>query len=168
MRAVVARERELADHAQVGPLRRRQLLVLEGQLAGPRVVDSNYVVSYWSVPSRRVDKMEAVDGMFLCVRRNIALMLRFDHETYDGFHLYDIDFSYRAFRAGLRVAVACDPCPFHLSHGSYGPEWERYAQSFRARTRDLPVASPPFTGAALVVPTREQAVAAMTHAHWDE
>ncbi len=55
-----------------------------------------------------------------------------------------------------------------LRPGDYGRKWEGYAETFCAKTPELCVeAIPDFTCAALVVSTREQIVAAMTHAHWE-
>ena len=35
--------------------------------------------------------------------------------TFDGFHHYDLDFSYSAYRAGFRLAVVNDICIYHAS-----------------------------------------------------
>jgi GT2 family glycosyltransferase len=67
------------------------------------------------------------------VRRAVWEAVRFDDVTFDGFHLYDIDFSYRVKRAGFRLAVPLDLTIIHQSTGSYGQDWYRYAQRFEAK-----------------------------------
>jgi protein O-GlcNAc transferase len=83
------------------------------------------------VDSRSVaDDIVVLDGVFLAARRSVFDALRFDAEAFDGFHLYDIDWSYRAAMAGFRVAVAGDLLLVHESRGSFDPEWQRYAERF--------------------------------------
>ena len=77
--------------------------------------------------------LQALDGAFFATRRETALRLRFDSEAFDGFHLYDLDFSFRAARSGLRVGVSHDILLCHDSLGDYGPEWRSYAERFRAK-----------------------------------
>jgi len=79
------------------------------------------------------DRIEALDGVFIAARRAVAERIGFDAATFDGFHLYDLDFSYRAFLAGRRVAVACDLGLVHASKGRFDQAWERYAKRFRAK-----------------------------------
>lgn len=79
---------------------------------------------------------QALDGLFLACRREVAEALRFDENTFDGWHLYDFDFSFRASRAGYGTAVCHDFLPIHASRGSFGPDWLRYAQRFLAKHRD--------------------------------
>ena len=52
--------------------------------------------------------------------------IQFDAATFDGFHLYDLDFSYRAFLAGFRIAIAWDIPIIHVSSGRLDAAWQRY------------------------------------------
>lgn len=75
--------------------------------------------------------IQALDGVFLAARRAVLNVVTFDERRYDGFHFYDLDFSYRAHLAGFRLSV----CPrlgiMHASLGSYGSEsWRHYAHRF--------------------------------------
>lgn len=72
----------------------------------------------------------ALDGVFMACRRAIWEQLRFDADTFDGFHLYDVDFSYRAFNAGFETAVAADLLLVHFSLGNYDPAWQRFNRRF--------------------------------------
>jgi predicted O-linked N-acetylglucosamine transferase (SPINDLY family) len=77
--------------------------------------------------------MEALDGVFIAVRRAVWDALRFDERVFNGFHLYDLDFTYRAARAGHRLAVALDLTLIHQSGGAYSQDWFRYARAFEAK-----------------------------------
>ena len=81
-------------------------------------------------PSRAV---QAVDGLFIATKREVCESIQFDAATFDGFHLYDLDFSYRAYLAGLRIAVPWDILLIHASSGRLDAAWEKYAQKFLAK-----------------------------------
>jgi hypothetical protein len=77
-----------------------------------------------------VGGMQALDGFFFAARREAALAVGFDEKAFDGFHFYDLDFTYRAHAAGLKLAVTTEVCALHLSLGNFGEEWRRYSQRF--------------------------------------
>lgn len=74
--------------------------------------------------------LTAMDGVFLACRREVWESVKFDAETFDGFHLYDIDFSHRAARAGFRLAVPSDLLLVHDSTGRYDAVWQRCNERF--------------------------------------
>ena len=76
--------------------------------------------------------MQALDGVFLALGPR-AQRLRFDPDTFDGFHFYDLDFTYRAHLAGLRLAVSTDVRLVHRSEGDFGDAWQRQAAAFRRK-----------------------------------
>jgi tetratricopeptide (TPR) repeat protein len=80
-----------------------------------------------------VGGIEAIDGVLMACRRETVREIGFDAATFDGFHLYDLDFSYRAHRAGRRLGVACDLGVVHASKGRFDDAWARYAERFRAK-----------------------------------
>ena len=63
--------------------------------------------------------------------------LRFDEQCFDGFHLYDIDFTYRAHRAGFRLAVPLDLLLIHYSTGRYDIRWQAFNMRFLAKFTEL-------------------------------
>ena len=67
------------------------------------------------------------------MRRHVWETHRFDAERYDGFHLYDLDFAWRASGAGTRLAVPLDLLLLHRSAGRYDVAWRRYARRFVAQ-----------------------------------
>lgn len=77
--------------------------------------------------------IRVLDGVFLAMRRHVWASTRFDAGRYDGFHLYDLDFTRRASDAGARLAVPLDLLLLHRSMGHYGAEWRRYADVFAAQ-----------------------------------
>lgn len=89
-----------------------------------------------------VDGAQALDGLFLAGHRAALLDLGFDDTTFDGFHFYDLDLSWRAHRAGLRCAVALDLLLWHASGGNFGDSWQRYAQRFVQKFPELAPTAP--------------------------
>jgi hypothetical protein len=84
----------------------------------------------WGFQRPVCEDIELLDGAFIAVRRHVWESVRFDPDRYDGFHLYDLDFTWRASAAGMRLAVPADLLLFHASQGRYGEAWRRYARRF--------------------------------------
>jgi Glycosyltransferase like family len=92
------------------------------------------------VYSRRVplaSGIRVMDGVFIALRREIAVRIGWDAETCDGFHGYDVDFTLRAAQSGLRLAVASDLGLVHRSYGSFDDRWEAAARKLVARHPEL-------------------------------
>lgn len=90
-----------------------------------------------------VDGAQALDGVFFAVRAEVARALRFDAATFDHFHLYDLDFTFRAHLAGYRLAVCRDLLLFHASSGSFDPQWDEHRLRFEAKFADRLAAPQP-------------------------
>ena len=86
--------------------------------------------------------IRVLDGVFLALRRHVWEAHRFDADTYDGFHLYDLDFTWRASGGGARLAVPLDLLVLHRSMGRYDSAWRRYARRFVAQAGLDPLAPP--------------------------
>ncbi|MEO8103645.1 MAG: tetratricopeptide repeat protein [Betaproteobacteria bacterium] len=71
-----------------------------------------------------MENQQALDGVFIGMHRKVWEALRFDEASFDGFHGYDIDFTYRAYRAGHRLAVPADLLLIHFSTGGYDLGWQ--------------------------------------------
>jgi GT2 family glycosyltransferase len=80
------------------------------------------------------DKIEALDGVFLAARKDVCAAVPFDQITFDGFHLYDLDFSHRAFLQGFKLGI-CEIEITHHSVGRYDDKWLQYADRFLAKHR---------------------------------
>lgn len=93
--------------------------------------------------------MQALDGVFLALRGSAARSLRFDERIFDGFHFYDLDFTYGAHLAGYRLGVSTDILLLHASEGRFEEDWKRYAQRFLEKYPQLrePQGKPHWYGA---------------------
>lgn len=104
---------------------------IHGQVVQPEP-DGSYVLNVFCrhamVPE--AGNIQALDGLFIAARRGVAEALRFDAVNFDGFHLYDLDFSFRAHRAGYRVGVCHDLLIYHQSTGNKDEVWRRYGRHF--------------------------------------
>jgi len=80
-----------------------------------------------------VPDAQMLDGVFMAARRSLLQTLHFDETTFDRFHFYDLDFSYRAHLAGAKVAICLDIALFHDSAGNYNEDYWRYADRFHAK-----------------------------------
>ena len=102
-------------------------------------------------PRPVAERLVLLDGVFLAARRDVFAKLPFDSVTFDGFHLYDVDWTYRASRGGLRLTAAGDLELVHASRGAYHDAWQRYADRFCAKhaLATSPPAESSFFGATL-------------------
>jgi len=96
-----------------------------------------YRVTVYSRTIPLAHGIRVMDGVFLAMRRNVALSIGWDGETCDGFHGYDVDFTLRAAQAGLRLAVASDLGVVHRSYGSFDDRWEATARKLVAKHPEL-------------------------------
>ena len=139
-----------------------------GQMAYPGKSGEGFDVLVWSVPTRAVGSIQAMDGMFLCATRPAAETLRFGEQTFQGFHLYDLDFTFRAHLAGLRCGVANDLFIIHESTGTHDEIWKADAQTFldKFSTWLAPPLRRHFRNSATRVADREGIVRVMSPSHW--
>jgi len=138
-----------------------------GQVAAP--TDSGKIrVNIFGAPYPVICGIQAIDGLFMAVRRSVFPRISFDPVTFDGFHLYDVDFSYSAFRAGLGLAVVNDICIYHASGGKYDEIWKHYAKSFEEKWFvGQPIPPPrPMRWSGVSVANRMEALEVMTPPFW--
>ena len=96
-----------------------------------------YRVTAYSRTAPIAHAIRVMDGVFLAMRREVALRIGWDAEACAGFHGYDIDFTLRAAKAGLRLAVASDLGVVHRSYGSFDERWKASARKLVARHPEL-------------------------------
>lgn len=99
-----------------------------GQVAELNSNGEPYRVIIFGTPLPVVPNIQAVDGLFMALNKNVVDKVRFDEEVFNGFHCYDIDFSFSAYKAGFRLGVATDIPVLHASQGSFDNTWAMYAQ----------------------------------------
>ncbi|MDR3089249.1 MAG: glycosyltransferase family protein [Desulfobulbaceae bacterium] len=89
-----------------------------------------YGVDEWPVAGG----IEAIDGLLMIAQRQAALAVGFDAATFDGFHCYDLDFSFAAHLSGRKIGVVCDMPIIHSSGGDFtGDSWRRYTRLFQQK-----------------------------------
>lgn len=101
-------------------------VVAHGKPGTPHLSLNVYGVHDWPVKN----DIQAIDGFCMTSTRKAAQSIGFDAATFDGFHLYDLDFSYSAFLAGFRLGVCCDIPVIHESAGNFGYQHLQYAERF--------------------------------------
>ncbi len=107
--------------------------------------------------SRRIaTDVIVIDGVLMAARRKVFADIAFDEETFDGFHLYDLDWSYRASKAGCRLATSGELLVVHASRGKYDDVWARYADRFCLKHRLYRTQHAPSTFFGADVETPEQ------------
>ncbi|MDB5800488.1 MAG: glycosyltransferase [Rhodocyclales bacterium] len=84
----------------------------------------------YGVGASAVDRVQAIDGLCMIAHRRAVDAVTFDAMHFDGFHLYDMDFSYRVHLAGLGVAVMSDVPIIHMSSGGFDTVWQHYRERF--------------------------------------
>ena len=84
-----------------------------------------------------IDDIQALDGLFIAARTEVARKIGFDARTFDHFHLYDLDFTYRAFLDGYKIGVCRDLFIIHYSHGTFDEKWRTYRARFESKFSDL-------------------------------
>ena len=138
-------ERALEEHAIVGVAGSRRAAGPAMAWAGhPHVhgfvaypAGERHKATMYSLSSGILGGMQFFDGLLFAARRGAALAVGFDAVTFDGFHLYDLDFAYRAHRAGHSVAVTTEVLAVHASEGGFGESWRHYAQRFLRKFPEL-------------------------------
>ena len=113
-----------------------------GNVVHRKPEDTGYFLLVNGCNAAVVEQAQAWDGLFFAVQRTVWEKIGFDEQTFDGFHLYDVDFSFRAHLAGFNLALVMDLLLIHDSMGRYGTEWRRYGRRFKEKFAGR-LASPP-------------------------
>lgn len=76
----------------------------------------------------------AVDGLWLCCRREVWAEFKFDPVTFPAFHFYDVDFCTRTFPKYTHY-VTFDIAIEHFSAGSHNAAWYEAAYQYYTQRR---------------------------------
>ena len=130
--------------------------------------DGTFNVRIFGAPTRAVGGIVAMDGVCLIAHRRVLEKVQFDAERFTGFHLYDTDFTFAAYLAGLRLAVCCDLPMIHYSYGNMDEQWRHYAQVFYAKYKlhIKPYRRHAFCLCQIQLRSKEEVLEAMTPPHW--
>jgi GT2 family glycosyltransferase len=89
-----------------------------------------FQISFYGAFRKAMPDRQAMDGVFLAFRREVIERVGWDDQTFRGFHFYDLDCTYRAYRMGYRLAVVVDLPMVHHSGGKFDKIWQEQAQLF--------------------------------------
>ncbi|HQZ02150.1 MAG TPA: GDP-mannose 4,6-dehydratase [Thauera sp.] len=131
-------------------------LVVHGPVGKP---EAPFAINYYDSSSDNRIAVQALDGVFIAAKRSVFDHVQFDADLFDGFHLYDIDFTHRCHLAGLKLGVVKDFSLVHASSGNFGDDWLHYERRFRQKFPSLAAArlSPRQTPAVIYASSLEQA-----------
>jgi len=96
-------------------------------------VADGYEVKFLGAPEVVNAEIQGMDGVFIAARREVAEAIGFDEVTFDGWHGYDTDFTFRCHLAGYRLAVCLDIRLIHFSEGGVDEAWLAYDERFRRK-----------------------------------
>ena len=108
-----------------------------GQIIHRPPGETGYIYLGVGLQAPVVEGICALDGVFIATHRRVWEAIRFDEQTFDGFHLYDIDFTYRTHLAGFSLAVPLDLLLIHFSTGRYDKRWQAFNVRFLEKFAQL-------------------------------
>ncbi|KEO75289.1 glycosyltransferase [Anditalea andensis] len=82
---------------------------------------SDYLVNN-NPTGEKLNEVVAVDGVWFCTRKEVAVKYPFDEKLLKGFHGYDIDFSLSVIQE-YKIVVTFEILIKHLSEGNFDKEW---------------------------------------------
>jgi Glycosyltransferase like family len=92
-----------------------------------------------------VKKVIALDGVFLCTRKELFREFKFDDQTFPGFHGYDVDFSLQV-REKYDLVATHDILIHHFSDGTPDKTWMKSVFDFSEKWKtSLPSSVYPLT-----------------------
>lgn len=95
----------------------------------------DFVILIFGADQPVCKNIQAIDGLFLAMNRQVWEQIRFDEITFDGFHGYDLDFTFSAFLAGFHLVVCNDIAIIHQSIGACDDSWCEYQERFIKKYR---------------------------------
>lgn len=112
---------------------------IHGKVVHYRKVSDDYVIYINGNEQSVVENAHALDGLFFAAKRCVVENIQFDEKMFDGFHLYDLDFTFSAYLAGYKLAVCNDIAIVHYSEGAYDENWDYYREKFLTKFVPQPV-----------------------------
>ncbi len=78
-----------------------------------------------------------VDGMWMCVRKKLFQIIRFDDRTFEGWHCYDTDICLQVINAGYKVGIVSDVLIEHTSFGTWNRQWVKATKQVYEKWKHL-------------------------------
>lgn len=72
---------------------------------------------------KQLVEVACLDGLFMCIRQSLFDTIRFDDQTFSGFHCYDSDICMQVMAAGYSVNVTFDIDIEHHSNGACNQQY---------------------------------------------
>lgn len=94
----------------------------------------------WNICTSK-ERVAIVDGCWFCIRKSLfdKGIIRFDEDTFKGFHLYDSDISMQLNKSGFRIYICSDIVIEHFSEGNYTVEFHKALDAFLKKwEKELP------------------------------
>lgn len=83
-----------------------------------------------NIEGLRKKQVLLLDGIFLCIKKEILQKISFDEITYSGFHFYDMDMSLQIWKAGYKSFCIYDVLLEHRSVSNIDRSWITSARKF--------------------------------------
>ncbi len=94
-----------------------------------------------------LSKVVVVDGVWMCVKKEVAQKYKFDSSTFKKFHCYDLDYCL-AVGKEYEIAVTYDVLLHHFSDGNLNREWmEQQLLFYYKWENELPKSTTPLSKA---------------------
>lgn len=104
-----------------------------------KIQDTRKTRDYNNPTNKKLNQVIAVDGLWFCIQKELFDRVKFDEETYQGFHFYDMDICFQVLACNYKVMVASDILVEHFSEGYLSKDWFESALIFNEKWReDLP------------------------------
>lgn len=103
--------------------------------------DSGILVKHFRIPpiNNRIECV-ALDGVWLCLKKCTFDEIKFDHQTYSGFHFYDIDLCLQLRMIGLKSFMLSNILLEHESGGTRDYQWLSEAMRYHEKWKcKLPI-----------------------------
>ncbi|WP_162232321.1 glycosyltransferase [Methylogaea oryzae] len=110
---------------------------MRGAVAHAVAKDRHLSLHVYGATGANVEPVVMLDGLCLIANRKTVETVAFDAETFDGFHHYDVDFSWSAHCRGLRLGAMTDVPVIHMSGGIFGSDWKHYRARFWDKYADI-------------------------------
>lgn len=103
----------------------------------------NWTIIKNSTNEPLLKEVVACDGLFLCIRRELFQRMRWDENTYSGFHCYDLDICMTIKQLGMRIVVAENIIVDHYSFGNPTESFAKACSVFNKKWHSfLPISVP--------------------------
>ena len=111
--------------------------IIQGQ------TDSNGIYKAHLESDGKVEKITDVvvlDGCFITIRANLFKKIKWDDDTFDSFHMYDMDICMQIIHEGYRVCITPDILIEHKSLGTLNPSYYESLRTFKEKwQKQLPI-----------------------------